>query len=109
MKQVKTGLDLYLNEGGGYPPDSVWIPGELISCTSAFTRVPNDPGAPVYEYAYAANGSSVDSECIGNPTVYSGYRLDFYMENKDGFYYMNEDGNVFTAAGVSVSWDSLLD
>lgn len=108
MKQVKLGLDLYLNEGSGYPPLASWVTGNLISCTSAFVRVPGDPLVPLYAYTYTPSGAGVVSVCTGNPTVYPQYRIDFFIENKGAAYYMNEDGNAFTAAGASVSWNTLL-
>lgn len=108
LKQVKLGFDLYLNEGGGFPPESVWITGNLVSCTSAFTRVPSDPLTPFYEYSYIPSGTSVFSNCAGNPSVHSAYRIDFFIENKNAAYYMDEDGNAFDSVGQSISWDTLL-
>ena len=108
MKQVKLGFDLFLNEGSGYPPDSVWVDGQSIVCTSSFTRVPADPGSPVYAYTYSTSGSTNVSQCTGNPTLYSAYRIDFYIENKQAYYHMNEEGNAFDSSDQAVSWDSLL-
>ena len=108
MKQIKLGFDLYLNEGGGYPPSSVWVPGQLVSCTSAFTRVPNDPAVPLYQYTYAATGTGIPSSCAGNPLVYPSYRIDFFIENKNAAYHLNEDGSAFDTSNQPVSWDSLL-
>lgn len=109
LRQVKTGFDLYLQEAGGYPPTSAWVTGSVISCTQAAIRVPGDPLIPGYNYTYAQQGTGVpNSPCAGNPTVYPGYRINFYIENKAANYYMNQEGNAFDASNNPVSWDSLL-
>ncbi|MDP3740919.1 MAG: prepilin-type N-terminal cleavage/methylation domain-containing protein [bacterium] len=110
LRQVKTGLDLYLQEAGGYPAASFWVAGGLISCTQATTRVPTDPLIPTYSYTYTEQGTGMgNSICSGNPNVYPGYRVTFYIENENANFYMNQEGNAFNSStNAPVSWDDLL-
>lgn len=108
MKQFKTGLDLYYENGSGYPDTGTWnaAVGSQLSCSgTTVLRVPRDPSSPAFNYTYTASGSSLTG-CGG--TVRGQYRLDFYVENKAAWYYMDEDGKVFTSGGSPVSFDSLL-
>lgn len=108
MKQFKTGLDLYFQNGSGYPDTATWnaAVGSQLSCNSiVIMTVPRDPLSPTYNYTYTASGDSF-SGC--GTTVRTQHRLDFYNEKNAAWYYMNEDGNVFTSGGAPVGFDSLL-
>ncbi len=106
LKQIKTGLDLYYNHGGGYPDDTAWITGtELICSGVTIMRIPRDPGPSGFDYVYTARGNS-STGCGG--TVRSQYELRFYMENKGAYYTMDEEGGIRDTSGNSVSVDSLL-
>ena len=109
LKQVKAGMDLYLNTGNGYPDTGVWVPGTLLLCGTVETfKVPSDP-SPLYAYTYAAGGTS-NAGCGG--TVRSTWTLQFYVENKGGYYHIDQDGVVRTglsgSGGAIVSLDSLV-
>ena len=82
IQQFRSGLDLYLNEVGGYPDASEWVVGNLISCgsTTLFT-VPKDP-APTQSYTYTGTGTSRStSQCGVAKTTWSSYKLGFTMES----------------------------
>ena len=106
MKQIKTGFDLYYNTGYGYPDNAAWLVGTPLSCSgTAIMQIPKDPGSPVYDYTYNASGTS-SSGCAA--TVRSGYTVRFYMENKGGYYTMDEEGIVRDASNNVVGFDQLL-
>ena len=77
-QQIRTALDLYLNQAGGYPDESVWNVGGLISCAGVtLMTVPSDPGVG-YSYTYKHTGTQGTSTVCG--TVWSGYSLEFQTE-----------------------------
>lgn len=78
VQQIRSALDLYLNQGGGYPDQSVWVPGSFITCNavSLFT-VPIDPGVG-YTYVYRHMGTLGTATNCG--AVYSGYVFQFQTE-----------------------------
>lgn len=108
MKQIKSGLDLYFTSGSGYPDTVTWsaAEGTQLACgeTTVLT-VPRDPSFPVYAYGYTASGSS-QTGC--GTTVRAAYQIRFFIENRSGYYRMNEDGNLTDDAGNPVSFDDLI-
>lgn len=109
LKQIKSGLDIYYQNGSGYPDTATWnaaVGGGLLCSATHIMQIPHDPISPAYEYVYAASGTSF-SGCA--TTVRSDFELEFYIENKAKYYIMDEDGNLREkATGNPVSFDSLL-
>ena len=107
LKAVKSGMDLYYDQGGGYPDAGEWVTGAQLSCSGTqIVQIPKDPAYPIYQYAYAPTGGNFPG-CGG--TFYRGYTFTFYIENKALYYYMDEEGIVKDqATGNQVSLDSLL-
>ncbi len=82
-QQIRSALDLYNSQGGGYPDNSVWIPGTLISCNGAqLFRVPIDP-LPGFNYTYKSTGTVGTATNCG--TVWSGYAFGFQTEADTSF------------------------
>ena len=72
IQQVRTGLDLYFNLGGGYPSAATWNTG-AISCNGQFVmNVPFDAILESY-YVYVGNPAQTTTAC-GQP----GHR-DYYV------------------------------
>lgn len=83
VSQIRTALELYLNQGGGYPDEAVWLVGGAISCGGlALFTVPTDP-SPVNTYTYHNLGASNSSAACGS-NVFSAYSLQFQTEGKTG-------------------------
>lgn len=106
-QQMKTGLDLYYNLGGGYPSESAWTTsqntGNPLVCVNQDTlRVPQDQlavGDPSFAYVYTQGGSNF-AACGG--TVYSNFKVQFKTEGNTslgpaGTYYLSPLGISSTA------------
>ena len=90
IRQIKTGMDLYFTNGGGYPPASLFVSGTQLLCdTTPIMIIPSDP-VPSSVYTYTETGGIVPG--CGRPDLTLGYLVQFTLE-KDGITYtMNEDG-----------------
>lgn len=97
MKQVRTGMDLHLNQGSGYPNPATWATG-FLTCNGVHVMdVPKDPILGVY-YIYTAEDPTTG--CGG--TIYKNYKVEFTTEgNTDigppGTYYLSTLGITTTA------------
>ncbi|MDP2932551.1 MAG: prepilin-type N-terminal cleavage/methylation domain-containing protein [bacterium] len=95
-KQIKTGLDLYYANGGGYPSEATfnasYTGGTFLSCNNTpVMRVTQDPSYPNMQYTYTVSGSTV-SGC-GLADLRLKYTLTFVLEKTPSITYsMNEDG-----------------
>src|SRR5581483_8731481 len=79
LTSLRTGLELYSSQAGGYPDASSWHAGGVIDCgTSKLVNVPEDPlaGSP---YKYKAKGISMVSKSCGG-TVWTDYSVEFQTE-----------------------------
>ncbi len=107
IQQVKTGLDLYYNTGGGYPATDAWNTAQaasaVMACSGTDTlRVPQDPIHATnssFAYTYTQGGDS-SSGCGGN--VYTDYKIQFQTEARTsigaaGTYYLSSKGISSTA------------
>lgn len=95
VKQVKTGLDLYFSDGGGYPSDSTYdaayTSGGLLCAANQSLKPPQDPLYPSYQYTYTASGGTT-SGC-GLSDLRLNYTLTFKLErNPTITYSMDENG-----------------
>jgi prepilin-type N-terminal cleavage/methylation domain-containing protein len=107
MKQIKAGLDLYFQSGSGYPTEATWAAnvGKMLQCGTDNTLVvPHDP-LPTYSYTYAGVAPTY-SGC--GDIVTTGYTVQFFVENKNVYYTVDQAGTVRDAGGNAVSFDSLL-
>lgn len=81
MKQVKTGLELYYDKGGGYPAVADWTAaiGANLACSGEnLFHVPSDPvNTGTYVYTYAVSGTT-SSGC--GSTVSPAFKIDFRTE-----------------------------
>ena len=100
-------MDIYFQDGAGYPDNGEWVPTTILNCQSNnILLIPRDPGYPLYDYTYAATGSSGSGCAV---TVRQGYNLTFYVERQGRYYIMDEDGVIKDQlTGESVSADTLL-
>ena len=107
LKQIKSGMDIYFQDGSGYPDSAEWVPTTTLNClANNILLIPHDPGYPLNEYVYTANGASAAGCGV---TVRKGYDLTFYMENQGRYYVMDEDGKLRDQlTGELVSADTLL-
>lgn len=106
MKQIKTALDLYYTNGGGYPDTGTWVAGTELQCSGTdILLIPKDPSSPLYQYTYTPSGTSL-SGCGG--AVRGAYTVQFYIEKKSAYYTMDEEGTLRNSGGTIVSFDSLL-
>ena len=110
LRQIKTAFDLYLAEASGYPDPSTWVPSTILECTGlTIIRIPTDPFFPTYTYGYSTSGqSTVTTVCGGSVTIWQSYRIDFYMESRGAWYYMNDDNAVFDSSNNPVTLDDLF-
>jgi prepilin-type N-terminal cleavage/methylation domain-containing protein len=97
MNQIRSGLDIYYNTGGGYPDPTAWIQNQILKCngTEAFI-VPNDV-VPGYSYNYYVNTTVGNhmSGCGGD--VWDTYEIEFTTEGTTnlgpaGTYYLSPGG-----------------
>ncbi len=107
LKQIKSGMDIFFQDGSGYPDSAEWVAGTTLNClANNILLIPHDPGYPINDYVYAANGASATGCTV---TVRAGYDLTFYMESKGRYYIMDEDGKITDQlTGEPVSADTLL-
>lgn len=107
LKQIKSGLDLYYDNGGGYPDTASWVVGASLACSgTSIMLIPKDPSDPVFQYSYEGSGGTLTG-CGTN--VRRGYKFTFYIEKTSKTYYMNEEGTVRdSGSDAVVSLDSLL-
>jgi prepilin-type N-terminal cleavage/methylation domain-containing protein len=107
LKAVKTGMDLYYDQSGGYPDAALFVAGAELACGAVeIVQIPKDPSYPIFQYAYAQTGGSF-SGC--GATVYRGYNFTFYIEKQSKYYIMDQEGIVRDqGTGAQVSLDSLL-
>jgi prepilin-type N-terminal cleavage/methylation domain-containing protein len=102
MQQIKSGLNVYLDFGGGFPAKAAWdtaqsSSGQLTCGSDNALKVPQDPlnfSNPGFTYTYAHGGSSL-SGCGG--TVYGDYYVEFQLEGSTsygaaGTYYLGQRG-----------------
>lgn len=79
MAQLRTGLDLYLSQAGGYPDMHLWYSGAYISCgKDKIIQVPKDPGTNG-AYFYKNKGADMTSAACGGK-VWSDYAIQFETE-----------------------------
>lgn len=96
MTEVRTGLDAFLSQIGGYPSAALWnaAVGGPLSCNGiSFLQVPRDP-FPGYSYTYTEGGVGF-SACGG--TVHPTYKIQFQTEGTTGIgtagtYYLSPSG-----------------
>lgn len=80
LTSLRTALELYLSQAGGYPDLSLWHAGGKISCgTGLLIAVPNDP-LTTNPYQYQAKGASTPSKSCGNAPVWTAYSVQFSTE-----------------------------
>jgi prepilin-type N-terminal cleavage/methylation domain-containing protein len=102
IQQIKSGLNVYLDFGGGFPSTTDWNAAQStqtqLACGSDDAlKVPQDPlnfANPSFTYTYAQGGNSL-SGCGG--TVYSDYYVQFQLEGTTsygpaGTYYLGQIG-----------------
>jgi len=78
--QVRSGLDLYQINAGGYPDLSKWVIGNEIKCNSTdIMAVPKDPGVGT-DYVYTSKGTGFSSGSCSGDMVYNGYSFQFVLE-----------------------------
>lgn len=80
MTQVRTGLDNFLGQVGGYPSTAIWnvAVGGTLSCDGInFLQVPRDPLVS-YSYTYTGGGPGF-SGC--GDTLYPTYKIQFQTED----------------------------
>jgi Tfp pilus assembly protein PilE len=85
MVQIRTGLELFYSNTGGYPDEHQWVTGGLVSCNkSSILIVPRDPSLTGSSsgYNYRNRGvPSISSSC-GGVKIWSDYSLEFNTETK---------------------------
>lgn len=109
MKQIISGMDLFFQDGQGYPDTSVWdaaVGGALLCSGIQVLLIPHDPGTPLYSYTYAGTGAALTGCGV---TVRQGYEVEFYIENQGKYYLMDEDGGLRERdSGAPASFDSII-
>jgi len=95
IKQVKTGLDLYYANGGGYPSDATYnaaySAGQLLCSGTPMLKIPQDPLYPTYQYAYTASGQGANACGLADARLK--YNLTFILEADPSVTYsMDQDG-----------------
>lgn len=103
MNQVRTGLDVMLNQVGGYPDTTMWdaAVGSQMSCSGiTFFQVPRDP-LTGYSYVYTAGPAGTGFSGCGG-TIYPSYKIQFQTEGVTGIgpagtYYISPFGISTTA------------
>jgi prepilin-type N-terminal cleavage/methylation domain-containing protein len=92
MQQIRSGMDLYFNHGGGYPDPADWASGNLACSGTQIMEVPVDPvtGVP---YVYGTQNATTG--CGG--TLYKEYYIQFATEGHTDIgdadtYYMSSTG-----------------
>ncbi|MBX4205134.1 MAG: type II secretion system GspH family protein [Candidatus Doudnabacteria bacterium] len=100
MTQVRTGLDIFLSQAGGYPDVSLWQSGKIVGCKSAqIFQPPHDPAGT--NYIYQTKGKSISSTDCGK--VWPGYTIQFTTEGKTsiglaGTYCLTADRGIIPSA-----------
>lgn len=79
LTSLRTGLELYSAQAGGYPDMSLWHAGGVINCNKdKLLNVPNDPLASS-PYKYLAKGIPSVSKSCGDK-VWTDYAVQFQTE-----------------------------
>jgi hypothetical protein len=82
ISKLRTGLDLFMANAGGYPDANSWKEGKVISCgQNGLIQVPRDTTSGGSSYFYTSRGKSVSSTACG-VTVWSDYSLQFRVEGE---------------------------
>ncbi|MGE5392922.1 MAG: type II secretion system protein [Candidatus Saccharibacteria bacterium] len=80
IREIRTALELYYGDCGGYPAN---INSPIASSSSTFlATVPSNPTPPGGSYGYNTTGATSSTSVVcGSATVYSSYGLTFSLEN----------------------------
>ena len=81
VRQIMTALELYFNDGNGYPPTL----GTSVACsgTTYMSAVPANPTPGGATYTYTAGAATGTTACGGTAVVAS-YTLTFTLEGATG-------------------------
>lgn len=83
IREIRTALELYFGDCGGYPAASgTTLPSSITGNSTYLAVIPTNPSPPGGSYGYNTTGAtSSTSTACASATVYSTYNLIFTLEN----------------------------